>query len=96
MSPISLQKGIPHSQALRLNRICSDPNSFDRRCNDLEKWLIEKGYGKREVRKQILRTRGFSRDSLLDRENTRKEQNKITFNLTYYSVFQNVKNVLAE
>ena len=22
-----------------LNRICSDPNSFDRRCNDLQKWL---------------------------------------------------------
>ena len=30
-------------------------------------------------------------------ENTREEQNKITFNLTYYpAAFQNVKNVLAE
>ena len=75
---------------------CSDPNSFDRRCNDLEKWLIERGYSEREVRKQILRARGFSRDSLLDRENTREEQNKITFNLTYYPVFQNVKKLLAE
>ena len=94
--PYHCKKGIPYSQALRLNRICSDPNSFDRRCNDLEKWLIEKGYSEREVRKQILRARGFSRDSLLDRENTREEQNKITFNLTYYPVFQNVKKLLAE
>ena len=39
---------------------------------------------------------GFLRDSLLDRENTRGEQNKITFNLTYYLVLQNVKNILAE
>ena len=39
---------------------------------------------------------GFLRDSLLDRENTRGEQNKINFNLTYYLVFQNVKNILAE
>ena len=39
---------------------------------------------------------GCSRDSLLDRENTREEQNKITFNLTYYPVFQDVKNFLAE
>ena len=78
--PYHCKKGIPYSQALRLNRICSDPNSFDIRCNDLEKWLIERGYSEREVRKQILRARGFSRDSLLDRENTREEQNKITFN----------------
>ena len=88
--PYHCKNGILYSQALRLNRICSGPFSFDRRCNDLEKWLIKRGYSKREVRKQILRARGFSRDSLLDRENTREGQNKITFNLTYYPVFQNV------
>ena len=42
-----------------------------------------------------LRAKGFSRDSLLDTENTREEQNKITFNLTY-PLIQNVKNFLAE
>ena len=60
------------------------------------KGLIERGYSEREVQKQILRARGFSRDSLLDRENIREVQNKITFNLTYYPVFQNVKKILAE
>ena len=94
--PYHCEKMIPYSQALRLNRICSDPNSFDRRCNDLEKWLIERCYSEREVRKQILRARDFSRDSLLDRENTREEQNKITINLSYYPVFQNVKKILGE
>ena len=93
--PYHCKKGIPYSQVLRLNRACSDPNSFDRRCNDLEKWLIQSGYSEPEVRKQILKARSFSRDSLLDRENTSEEQNK-TFNLTYYPVFQNVKNFLAE
>ena len=73
--PCHCKKGITCSQAFRLNRICSDPISFDRRCNDLEKWLIERGSKTRlrEVRKQILRARGFSRDSLLGRENTREE-----------------------
>ena len=42
--PDQCKKGIPYNQTLRLNRICSDPNSFDKRCSDLEKWLIEKGY----------------------------------------------------
>ena len=55
-----------------------------------------KGYSEREVRKQVLRARSFSRDSLLDRESTRDQQNKITFNLTYYPAFQNVKKILAE
>ena len=32
----------------------------------------------------------------MDRENTGEEKNKITFNLTYYPVFQNVKKILAE
>ena len=88
--PYHCKKRIPKSLVICLNKICSDPNSFDRRRNDFEKWLIEREYSKREVRKQILRAIGFSRDSLLDRENTREEQNKITFNLTCYSVFQNV------
>ena len=53
------KKGISHCQALSLNRICSDPISLDKRCNHLEKWLIERGYSEREVGKQILRARGF-------------------------------------
>ena len=35
--PYHCKKGIPNSQVLRLNRICSGHNSFDRRSNDLEK-----------------------------------------------------------
>ena len=30
---------IPYSQTLRLNRICSENLSDDKRCNDLEVWL---------------------------------------------------------
>ena len=92
--PYHCKKGIPYRQALLFNRMCSDPNSFDRRWNDLEKWLIERGYSEREVRKQFFKARGFSRDSPLDTENTGEEQNKITFSLTYYPVFQNVKKNL--
>ena len=40
--PYHCKKGIPYSQALRLNRICSDNESFDKLCNDLEGWLMER------------------------------------------------------
>ena len=38
------KKSTPYSQALRYNRICSDNKKFDQFCNDLEKWLMERGY----------------------------------------------------
>ena len=49
--PYNCKKRIPYRQALRLNRICSDNETFDRRCNDLEKWLMERGYNERMIRK---------------------------------------------
>ena len=38
------KKSIPYSQALRLNRICSENSFFDKRCNDLEIWLKGRAY----------------------------------------------------
>ena len=40
--PYRCKKGVPYSQALRLDRICSYNGNFDRCCNDLEKMA----YGK--------------------------------------------------
>ena len=42
--PYHCKKSVPYSQALRYNRICSDNKKFDKRCNDLDKWLIERDY----------------------------------------------------
>ena len=42
--PYHFKKGIPYLQRLCLNRIFSDSISFDRRCKDLERWLLERGY----------------------------------------------------
>ena len=38
------KKSIPFSQALRLNRICSENAFFDKRCNESGIWLKERGY----------------------------------------------------
>ena len=44
--PYQCKKSIPYSQVLRLNRIWSDNENFDKR-KDLEKWLMERGYNKK-------------------------------------------------
>ena len=80
--PFYYKKGIPYSQALRLNRICSNNEFSDKRCNYLEKYLLERGYSEKMVHKEILRARAIPRDALLEKVNNLEKQNKITFNVT--------------
>ena len=94
--PYHCKKSIPYSQALRYNRLCSDNKKFDQRCSDLEKWLIERSYSERMFRTQILKARGESRDSLLERGNTKTYDSKLTFNIIYYLAFQTVRSILEE
>ena len=42
-NPYYCKKGIPFSQTLRLNKICSDISNFGKRCNELGIWLLENG-----------------------------------------------------
>ena len=81
---------------MRYNRIGSDNKKLDQRCNDLEKWLMERGYSERMVRTQILKRRGESRDTLLERANSRTSESKLTFNITHYPAFQNVRSTVEE
>ena len=94
--PFYCKKGIPYSQALRLNRICSNNEFFDKRCNDLEKYLLERGYSEKMVRKEILQARAIPRDALLEKVNNQESQDRITFNITYYPVFRDVRKILEE
>ena len=48
------------------------------------------------VRKQVLRPREHSRESLLEKVKSEPDQNKLTFTITCYPVFQNVRNILQE
>ena len=57
---------------------------------------MERGYSERITRMQIFKARGESRDSLLERGNTRTSDNKHTFNITCYAAFENVRSILEE
>ena len=73
--------------------ICSDFISFDRRCNNLERLLLKRGYEEKGAQKQVLIGRAICRDDLLNRERTFREK---TFNLTDYPVFKNIGKILEE
>ena len=90
------KNGIPYRQALRLDKICSNNEFFDERCNDLEKYLLERGYSEKMVRKKILRARDIPREATSEKVNNLEKQNKITFNTTYHPVLQDVREILQE
>ena len=79
------KKSIPYSQALRLNRIYSENSFFNKRCNDLEIWLKERGYSDKLVRKQILKARKFSRTELLNNQRKNKDENLTCPEYTFFS-----------
>ena len=93
--PFHCKRSIPYSQALRLNRICSETEFLDSRCNELESWLIDRGYSKHLVRQQILKARKPNRDNLLDKGPKPASERKLVFNITYRPSFSKVKDILS-
>ena len=48
------------------------------------------------MRQKILKAPKIPRNELLEKEHNHQEENKLTYNLTYYPAFQNTKTILEE
>ena len=93
--PDHCKTSIPYSQALRLNRICSEPELLDKRCDDLEKCLLKRGYCQRLVRKKVIQGRKFDRKDLLQQEKSAKKY-KLTLMITYHPAFRNLYRIVRK
>ena len=76
------KKSIPFSQALRLNSVCSENAFFDKRCNESEVWLKERGYNDKLLEGQILKSRKFLRLEILNKQKSVRNNNRVVFNVT--------------
>ena len=57
---------------------------------------MKRGNSERIVKTRILKARDESRGSLLERRSTRTSGSKLTFNITYYPAFQNVRSIFEK
>ena len=57
---------------------------------------MERGYSERLVKMKILKARGESRKAFLEKGIPEFLESKLTFNITYYPAFQNVRSILQE
>ena len=82
--PHHLKKSIPYGQALRMRRICTDLEEFEKAGEKLSTKLKERGYTDTEITAQINRARTKPREDLL--KYTSKEQDtprRIPYVVTY-------------
>ena len=69
---------------MRLNRICSQNNFFDKRWNELEIWLKERGYSDNLVRGQTLKARKYLRSEVLNKQKREGNKNRFVFNINSF------------
>ena len=55
-----------------------------------------KGIQRKNDKKNILRAREYSRKDLLEIEKAETSDPRLTVNIAYYPVFQNIRNILQE
>ena len=91
--PTNLKIYIPYSQALRIKRICSTIEEFDRSCDTLEEKFIQRGYSESEVVRQIKRAKDIPREGTL-RSIPRAKSNRIPFVTKYNQTLPSIGEIL--
>ena len=93
--PKTLKDSIPYSQALRIKRICSTIQEFNKHSDNLLKRFVERGYKEFFIKEQIKRVEYLNRDSLLE-EKTRNNEPNIYLSVTYSRALPNLKEVMLK
>ena len=93
--PIHCKNTIAYGQALRLKRICSEPEVLEKRLEELKGWLTRRGYLEKNITSGINRATQKSRSDLLQKQQKQQDQEQpITLVLTYHPALKNIRQIL--
>ena len=93
--PGGCKRSIPYAQSMRLRRICSTQNIFEKRVIDLCQFLVARGYEESFVQDQIQKAREKGRNEILiPREGAKND--RIPFIVTYNPTLPNIGALLRE
>ena len=70
-------------------------SSYDKRCNELEVWLRERGYSDKLVRQQILKARTHKRKGPLNNMKDKRNDYQLVFKITYHPNFSKLKDTMS-
>ena len=86
---------IPYAQAMRLKRICSTQEAFERRAEELTEFLVHRGYQRNMVRLRVQRAGAVPREIALT-PRRRENGNRIPFVVSYHPCLPNIGGILRE
>ena len=91
--PYSLKKSIAYSQVLRIKRICSTQNAFEKHSSNLLQQLKKKGYHHDTLKEQIEKARVQERTLLLNK-NPEEVKQSIPISITYNRTLPKFKSIV--
>lgn len=74
----------------------AEKENINGRCNDLEKWYMERGSIEKVLKKQILNAWEHCRNNILEGDKQQMSEKKLMFNNMYYLTIQNVRSIIEE
>ncbi|KAM4015995.1 uncharacterized protein ACNLHF_002507 [Anomaloglossus baeobatrachus] len=90
-------KAIPVGQFLRVRRICSFEESFERQSGELRDRFRDRGYGANVIKRGYLRAKATSRTQLLSCAKRKKQSdNTIRFITTYNNQWFQIRKILTK
>ena len=91
--PQSCKRSIAYSQALRIRRICSENDEFNKHSENLMKKLVDRGHSKTDVIQQIDKAKLVKRSDLLSKKVNTTTKNTI-LTVTYNRNLPNLKQAI--
>ena len=93
--PYSLKKSIAYSQALRIKRICSTQNEFEKHSSNLLQQLKKKAYHHGSLKEQIEKARVQERTLLLNK-NPEEVKQSIPISIICNRTLPKIKSIVAK
>ena len=93
--PRHTKTSIPYSLALRLRRICSTNDFFEKRARELHNILLERGYKNKLIKECIMRARKTSREEAFQSKQN-SSSDRVPLVVTYNPALPNLHIILKE
>lgn len=93
--PPSMKKSLPYSQFLRMRRICSTEEEFERQTKILYDRFLAKGYDSANLDLCLDRVRVIKRDTLLKKKETTTD-NRIVLSMTFSPMASKIKSIVKK
>ena len=93
--PNTEKEYIPYGLGLRVKRICSDQNDYQKRKRDLKGNVKKRGYSSNLIDKQFQRVDELEREDFL-KYNQPKQSDRVSLVLTYTDALPNIHTILRK